>query len=185
MANDTEYFRALGAIKARIAAARQRAVLVANTQLIELYWQVGAIINARKAEDSRFIQSLARDIRLAFPGVTGYSPRNLQYMSQFAAAYPEGTAKQPVSQLPWGHNITLIRRVPDRTERAWYAAEAVSNGWSRAVLGIQLDTRLYRRQVAAAKTTNFEATLPRSRATWRSRPSRTPTSSTSSMLAGS
>nr|WP_276204258.1 DUF1016 N-terminal domain-containing protein [Photorhabdus namnaonensis] len=30
---------------------------------------------------------------------------------------------QPVAQLPWGHNILLIERIKDQTERFWYAEQ--------------------------------------------------------------
>jgi len=158
--NEPEYLAVLEQIKRDIASARVSAVLAANRELIELYWQIGTVLNEHKKWGNKFLQNLARDIRLEFPGATGYSFRNLRYMTQFAATYPEGIWQRAVAKLPWGHNIDLMTRVAEADEREWYAAAALEHGWSRAVLDIQLDTRLYQRQVTATKTTNYADRLP-------------------------
>jgi hypothetical protein len=77
-------------------------------------------------------------------------------MSQFAHKYQDGIGQQVVAQLPWGHIIALITKIPDSAERDWYAQQAIENGWSRAILNIQIETNLYQRQVTAKKTTNFD-----------------------------
>ena len=43
-------------------------------------------------------------------------------------------------------------------ERLWYAQQTIANGWSRAVLEHQIETKLYQRQGKAI--TNFDLTLP-------------------------
>jgi len=81
-------------------------------------------------------------------------------MRAFYQAYPdEGQfAAQPVSQLPWGHNLVLLQKLKDPAQRLWYAEQALQNGWSRAILEAQIETGLHRRQGAAL--TNFAQTLP-------------------------
>jgi len=32
---------------------------------------------------------------------------------------------QPVSEVPWGHNIALIEKVKDPQQRLWYAAQTI------------------------------------------------------------
>ena len=63
-----------------------------------------------------------------------------------------------VANLPWGHNQVLLFKVKESTERHWYAQKAIQHGWSRAVLTVQIETNLYRRQGSAVN--NFAATLP-------------------------
>jgi len=63
-----------------------------------------------------------------------------------------------VAQIPWGHVRLLLDRVIDPAERDWYIRATVENGWSRAILGGQLDSDLYHRQ--GRGVTNFERTLP-------------------------
>ena len=91
----------------------------------------------------------------------GYSVRNLKYMAKFAQTYPDQEfVQQAVAQIPWGHNTVLLDRIPDPEERLWYIDACRRNGWSRAVLVHQIESRLYQRQVLADKVSNFENRLP-------------------------
>ena len=55
--------------------------------------------------------------------------------------YPK--VQQLVAQLPWGHNILLMDKFKDIETRNIYAKNNISNGWSRNVLAIQIDTGFY------------------------------------------
>lgn len=156
-----EYITTIQSIKERIRAAQYRAVLGANVEMTLLYWNIGAAINAHKTWGSRFVENLSHDIQLEFPGVTGYSVRNLKYMAKFALKYPDLQIVQALlAQLSWYHNTTLLDKVPDDEKRLWYAAQTLENGWSRNVLVHQIESDLYSRQIASEKTTNFQALLP-------------------------
>jgi predicted nuclease of restriction endonuclease-like (RecB) superfamily len=161
------YERVLADIKARILAARTRAMLAANKELIELYWEIGAEILEREQRDgwgSKVIERLAADLRREFPEMTGLSRRNLLYMRAFAEAWPaaghsgQPIVQQPVAQLPWGHNILLLTKLKDPSERSWYAAKAAEEGWSRAILQAQVSSDLRGRSGGAV--TSFERALP-------------------------
>jgi predicted nuclease of restriction endonuclease-like (RecB) superfamily len=132
------------------------------------------------------VERLGADIQRAFPGIQGFSPVNVWRMRAFFLAYADTDAilSQPVTELPkkrkkkmsqavtdplcrppdfiadlpWGHNQVLLFKLKEPAERLWYAAKAVENGWSRAVLTVQIETDLYGRQGKAV--TNFSATLP-------------------------
>jgi predicted nuclease of restriction endonuclease-like (RecB) superfamily len=66
---------------------------------------------------------------------------------------------QPLAEkLPWAHHVILLEKVKDRAARLWYMQAAVENGWSRAVLGVQIEQHAHRR--AGKAVTNFAATLP-------------------------
>jgi len=55
-------------------------------------------------------------------------------MRAFAEAWPDREfVQQVVAQLPWGHNVRLLDAVKTASERAWYARQAIENGWSRNV----------------------------------------------------
>jgi len=149
-------------LKGRIHAAQQRATLAVNHELVLLYWQIGHDILARQAEQgwgARVIERLAHDLRVAFPDMKGFSPRNLKYMRAFAEAWPDTEiVQQAAAQLPWGHNLVLLDRLKGPTERLAYARAAIEHGWSRNVLNIHIETRLLERTGKAV--TNFRATLP-------------------------
>ncbi|WP_333482058.1 DUF1016 N-terminal domain-containing protein [Arthrobacter sp. B2a2-09] len=67
-----------------------------------------------------------------FPDMKGLSPRNIQYMTTFGAAWPDGPiAQRPAAQLPWGHIMVLLDKKLDPGTTEAYAAAAVEYGWSR------------------------------------------------------
>ena len=69
------------------STAQLRAALAVNRELIELYWRIGRDILARQKDHgwgAKVIDRLSEDLRRAFPGVEGFSPRNLKYMRAFA-----------------------------------------------------------------------------------------------------
>jgi hypothetical protein len=74
--NNNEYFVVLEDIKTRIKTAQYKAVLGANKELIMLYWNIGNIIITNTKYGAKFIENLARDIKLDFPNIKGYSIRN-------------------------------------------------------------------------------------------------------------
>ena len=153
----------LADLKGRIHTAQQRATLAVNRELVLLYWQIGCDILARQAAQgwgAKVIERLAHDLRVAFPEMRGFSPRNLKYMRAFAEAWPDAEfVQQAAAQLPWGHNLVLLDRLNTPTERRWYAAQAIEHSWSRNVLNIHIETRLLQRSGKAV--TNFGTRLPK------------------------
>ena len=150
-------------LKARIHTAQQRATLAVNRELVLLYWQIGRDILARQAEQgwgAKVIERLAEDLRLAFPEMKGFSPRNLKYMRAFAQAWPdEAIVQEALAQLPWYHHLALLDKLPDSETRRWYVAKAIEHNWSRNILVMQIETRLLERSGQAVS--NFPMTLPK------------------------
>jgi len=157
-----DYLLTLAEIKQRIQQERLRVVVSANQGMVLLYWDLGRLIldrQERQGWGAKVIDRLAADLREAFPGMQGFSPRNLLFMRSFAGAYPDlETVKQVVSQLPWGHMVRLLQREKDPEIRIWYARQAVAQGWSRSILELQMDHKAHERQGKAV--TNFPSTLP-------------------------
>ncbi len=158
--NSNEYVDIIEAIKKEIKGAQYKATVSVNRELILLYYHIGQVINEHKTWGNKFIENLAADIRMDFPGTTGYSVRNLKYMSKFASTYSNSEIVQEVlAQLTWYHNMALLDKVKDTKAAIWYAQKAVENGWSRNVLVHQIESELYERQALAKKVTNFEKRL--------------------------
>lgn len=157
------YLDWLAQLKLHIHGAQQRAALAVNRELVLLYWQIGNDILAKQAKQgwgAKVIERLSHDLRVSFPDMQGFSPRNLKYMRAFAEAWPDESFVQGVlAQLPWYHQLALLDKLPDSKARSWYAAQAIENNWSRNVLVIQIETRL--RERCGSAVTNFAATLPK------------------------
>lgn len=155
------YMEFLSGLKTRIRTAQVRAAVAVNQELVLLYWQIGRDLVSRQQSEgwgANVVNRLARDLKAAFPDMAGFSPRNLNYMLGFALAWPDSILQQVVAKLPWGHNLRLLDKLSDRNSRLWYAERALEHGWSRAVLELQIESRLMERQGKAV--TNFAYTLP-------------------------
>jgi len=149
-------------IKARVRSTRVKAALAANSELVLLYWHIGRAILERQHEEgwgAKVIDHLSRDLRREFPDMRGFSSRNLNYMRSLARAYGDAAfVQQVVAQIPWGHNVRVLDRVDEPSQRTWYLRKALQHGWSRNVLVHQIESDLYHRQGQAV--TNFDRTLP-------------------------
>ncbi|MFZ1085739.1 MAG: PDDEXK nuclease domain-containing protein [Terracidiphilus sp.] len=156
------YPELLQELKARIHAAQLRASFAVSRELVLLYWSIGREILTRQDVEgwgAKVVERLAHDLQTEFPGVEGFSPRNLKYMKSLAEAWPEPEiVPQLVALLPWGHLRVLLDRVKDRETRDWYLRAGVEYGWSRNVLALQISSRLHEREGKAL--TNFQRSLP-------------------------
>lgn len=133
------------------------------------------------------IEQLSKDLISRYPDDRGYSVRNLRYMKRFASAYPdfpilqvplaelkelpilqatlaklENEGKEfvqvPLVQISWYHHISLLPKVKDEAQRAYYITETAQNGWSRDVMLLQIDNGYIHAKGHAIN--NFEQTLP-------------------------
>jgi predicted nuclease of restriction endonuclease-like (RecB) superfamily len=156
------YAALLANLQERIRSAQTRAALSVNRELVLLYWQIGReILIQQDAQGwgAKVIDRLSQDLRRAFPGMKGFSARNLKYMRAFAEAWTgEQFVQDVLAQISWYHNIALLEKLNLPTEREWYARKAIEYGWSRNILVHQIDTNL--RQRLGSAQSNFERTLP-------------------------
>ena len=94
----------LADVKERILAARTRAVLAVNAELVRLYWEVGRIIHERQKTEgwgAAVIPRLSSALKNELPEVKGFSERNIRQMLAFFREYPEvgdGIVPQVVAQ---------------------------------------------------------------------------------------
>lgn len=156
------YTSLLAALKARVRAAQLKAALSVNRELILLYWHIGRqILASQKAEGwgAKVVERLAKDLAAEFPGMKGFSRSNMLYMRAFAESFQEEEFVQQVAgQIPWFHSCILMDKVKDPSTRLWYIRKTLEHGWSRAVLSVQIESRLHERSGKAI--TNFDLSLP-------------------------
>ena len=140
-----------------------------------------------KGWGKKVIEQLSKDLTNRFPNDRGYSVRNLGYMKYFAQEYPDfpilqvplaklkgqairqvslaklGDKEQefvqvPLAQITWYHHISLLTKVKDNIERAYYITETAHNGWSRDVMMMQINNGYINAKGHAIN--NFENVLP-------------------------
>jgi hypothetical protein len=94
----------LNTIKQRVVSARLRVALAASSELIALYYEIGAQIADREAHarwGSGFIDAFSNDLRQTFPDVGGFSSKNLRYCRAFFRFYCDPAIwQQVVAKLP-------------------------------------------------------------------------------------
>ncbi len=61
-------------------------------------------------------------------------------------------------KVPWGHHVLIINKTASIDEAIFYLNKTIENNWSRNVLQIQIESKLFKRQGKALN--NFELTLP-------------------------
>jgi predicted nuclease of restriction endonuclease-like (RecB) superfamily len=152
----------LAGLKEQVTTARLRATRVVNTELIALYWDIGAAIMDRQDTQgwgATVVDRLATDLRAAFPDMRGFSRSNLYAMRRLARTWPRtAIVQQAVGRLPWGHVTVLLDKLTTDADRDFYAEAALEHGWSRNVLTHHIATSL-RTRIGAAPS-NFTDQLP-------------------------
>ncbi|MET0844652.1 MAG: PDDEXK nuclease domain-containing protein [Pseudomonas sp.] len=138
-------------VLALIHSAKLQAMQAVNTQLIELYWQVGAYIS-RKLEQAEWgdlvVNQLAEHLAQTQPGLRGFNRRNLFRMRQFYEAYRDDEIVSALlTQLPWTHNLLILSQGKRPEEREFYLRMAIQERWSTRALERQFKAALFERSV--------------------------------------
>ena len=71
-------------LKSKIHDARRKVAFSINSQIIELYWELGRAISDKQEKSdwgSNFIEKVAIELKHEFPEIKGLSRRNLYAMS--------------------------------------------------------------------------------------------------------
>ena len=183
--HDHNYIKWLSDIKTKVQQAQLKAAVKVNTELLMLYWELGADIVAKQAEakwGDGFLLQLSKDLTSEFPDMKGFSERNLKYIRQWYLFYTRTSDKtviaigqqavaqlhlhtkvqQPVAQItqiPWGHNIVIITKCKNIKEALYYVQNTIMHNWSRSVLVHQIESKLFQRE--GKSVSNFALTLPK------------------------
>lgn len=156
------YLEFIEEVKKEIQKQRISVVLNANSSMICLYWNIGRAILQKQEEEgwgAKVIDRMAKDLKDAFPDMSGFSPRNIKYMRKFAECWPDfEIVQQVVAQIPWRTNMKLMDKLSTQEERLWYAHQTIENGWSSNVLDFQIQSRLLER--TGKSVNNFPVALP-------------------------
>lgn len=149
--DDTRFAEVL----ALIEAARGRAYQAVNTELVSLYWQLGAYIS-KKIESAEWgdgiVDELAATIARQYPGLRGYARSNLFRMRHFYEAYRRNTKVSALlKQLPWTHHIIILGQAKPSETREFYLLAAIRERWSSRELERQIATGAVLRDDASMK----------------------------------
>lgn len=147
----SDYAQLFAEVKERVRSAQYAALKAVNTELVGLYWDIGRMIFERQVDaeyGSAIAEQLSNDLRAAFPGISGFSRRNIFYMREFYLLYRNDERVQPlVAQIGWSHNLVVLQRCKDPLEREFYIRMTRKFGWT--ALDGRYDRRMKTRLLAS------------------------------------
>lgn len=143
------YNKVLNEIKFKAYQAKNNAVKSVNSELIQLYWSIGKILNTKiKTEKwgTSVVEQLVKDLQKEFKGSLGFSKSNLYSMIKFYQAYINPKILQTLSgKLSWSHINAIISSCETETERLFYFKKSIEHNWSVRVLAHQIEVKAFKR----------------------------------------
>ena len=158
-----EFLEWVTTLKAKIRSARNKLAFSINSQVLELYWEIGREIAEKQQQSdwgSGFVEQIATELKHEFPDITGFSRRNIYVILQWYRFYSAKYQFVPrhVAQIPWSHNRIILNKIKDIEEAEFYCRATIQNAWDRDTLEIQIENKYY--LTAGNSTHNFNNTLP-------------------------
>ena len=149
-------------LKWRIQEAQNLALQAVNKELIRLYWDIGQrIVEKQQTEKwgDAVIENLAIDLQSTFPGMRGFSARNLWRMRDLYVSYIDNEKLSPlVTEISWTHNLHILSKCNDTLEREFYIRMVRKYKWSKNQLTHHIENQTYEKTLLGQ--TNFDTTLP-------------------------
>ena len=157
---EKDFKEIINVIKSDIKESQLKTAIQVNKNLIGLYFRLGKILYDNYEYGNKFIDEVARELKLEYPNTTGYSVRNLKYMKKFYTEYKDNKVMQQlVAQVPWGHNIVLKDKIKNKEIRKIYLQGIIENSWGRTMLIHQIELNYHLR--IGTSNNNFKLTLPK------------------------
>jgi predicted nuclease of restriction endonuclease-like (RecB) superfamily len=142
-------YQLINSIKKLIINVRQKVYRMANSSLLETYWQIGKLMvedeqqgNAKAQYGNATLKNLSKALTLEFG--KGYDYTNLTNMRNFYMAFPILDALR--QELSWTH-YRLLSRLDSVEKRNYYLQESVAANWNSRELQRQINTLAFERVV--------------------------------------
>lgn len=133
-----------------IHTTHNKVLKVANSALIDLYWQIGGYISKQLSDATwgdSVVSQLAAFIQLNVPNSKGFSDKNLWRMRQFYDTYRNADIKLSslMRQISWTNNLKVMSRCKSMEERKFYIQASVAERLSSRELDRQISSCLFER----------------------------------------
>ncbi|MFN9561619.1 MAG: YhcG family protein [Dolichospermum sp.] len=155
------YIHLLMEVKQRIRSAQYEALKAVNREMINLYWDIGQMIFIKQQNynwGKSVVEQLSKDLQTEFPGISGFSARNIWNMRSFYVTYSQNEKLQPlVAEIGWTHNIVILEKCKDDLEREFYMKMTRKFGWTKNVLIHQIENQTYEKTLL--NQTNFDQNI--------------------------
>lgn len=158
----TEYQSFRDEITKRIRSAQYEALKAVNKEMIALYWEIGMRITVQQTAlgwGKSVVENLSQDIQKEFPGIQGFSARNMWDMARFYSEYQSNEILQPlVAEISWTKHIVILTKCKETQQRQFYILATKKYGWTKDVLIHKIELKTYENFLLGQS--NFDTTLP-------------------------
>ncbi|MBR5227115.1 MAG: DUF1016 family protein [Clostridia bacterium] len=133
-------------IKELVLNSRNRVYSTVNTEMLNLYWNIGRIImeiqegEERAAYGNAVLEDLSKKLTNEFG--KGFSLVNLRRMRKFYCLFP--IRSSVMNELSWTHYLELMK-IDKEPKRNFYLKECINCRWSVRELQRQRESLLYER----------------------------------------
>ncbi len=132
-----------------IKQARDNAIKAVNTELIDLYWNIGQYIS-KQIESATWgdsvVKELADYLSRTEPELKGFSDKNLWRMKQFYETYKDYPKLSALlRQISWTNNLTILSRAKSIEEREFYIRLTIQERYSTRELDRQINSAIFER----------------------------------------
>jgi len=143
---DTDINNIFTNIKELVINSRNRVYSTVNTEMLNLYWNIGKIIMEIQQGDERAVYGNAVLEKLSQKLINefgnGFSSKNLRTLRKFYLTYP--IWKTVSSKLSWSYYLELLK-IDYEPKRNFYLHECINSRWSVRELQRQRNSLLYER----------------------------------------
>ena len=134
-----------------IEDSRNNALKKVNEELIRMYWNVGEYLS-KEAENAVFgdayIDSVAKEIQEAFPGIKGFNRRGLYRMKKFYETYyNDEFVTTLLTQISWSNHLAIMSKAKTAEERHFYITLCIKELYSARELDGQINSGYYERYI--------------------------------------
>ncbi len=150
-------------IKNIIDKARTNALKSVNTEMIMLYWNIGAYISKKLVESKwgdKAVDQLVKYLNSYGPDYKGFNRRNLYRMNRFFDAYNGSEIVSALlTQLSWTNHLLFLSKAKTAEERLFYITPSVKEKYSSRELERQLDSAVYERTMLSNSRPSYQTVM--------------------------
>ena len=146
----------------KIKQTRYEMLKTVSRQTVMLYWNIGKSVSEKVQSEKwgkSIVEQLSKDLQMEFPGIRGFSARNIWNMKSFYEFYAKNEKLQPlVAEIGWVQNCLIIEKCKDIVQIEYYLRKTKQMGWSKADLIDKMKKNHFENQALAQN--NFQTSLP-------------------------
>lgn len=108
-------------------------IMAVQMSQMELYCEIGKAVCQQREKGAAV--AAAAYLRKQYPGVQGFSPRNLRRMRDYYRTYEDHPDLLTLTlQLGWTQNVVIMEADLSMEQLEWYLKAEIQFGWSKAEL---------------------------------------------------